>query len=415
MLKFNRAIGWIILLINFNPLLINANNLAKNCQQIGQDGRGALVSQTFLKTILSENINSLFPEKNQHEGDIRQLPKYDIDLYKIVYASIHAGELVHLSGLIVVPKKEGSLSHLQYHHGTMLPYPYGHGEGSLDAPSLYDGNEPKTAEAQYETRLFGNYLGSYGYLMSFPDYAGYAVSEHLEHPYSVNTMLAEQSVDMILAAKAFCQANEIPLNNKLFLAGWSEGGAACVATQKLIEAEYSDQITLTANAPLAGFYYTLPLVKQFLNFTPFLFKDYGEDLDVLIWTSYTINKYSSAPLPTNKLFKYPVNNQMDVLKNRPNSRPRKLYKWLGRKSKKHILQQFEAQCLHNGWTPAAPIFVHHGTNDDIVYYDKNVEIMVNNLNKPTGKVVLRKYKGHDHYSLAFLYLLSIVEDFERFF
>ena len=412
MLKPNRIIFWTCLLYVCIPLVIQANNLTENCQPITQTERGTLVSQTFIKTILAQNINSLFPEKNQHKGDISQLPKYDIDLYNIIYTSIHAGELVQLSGLIIVPKKEGMLPHLQYHHGTMLPYPYGHGEGSLDAPSLYDGNAPKTVEAQYETRLFGNYLGSYGYLMSFPDYSGYAVSEQLEHPYSVNTMLAEQSVDMILATRAFCHANNIILNNQLFLAGWSEGGAACVATQKLIEAEYGDQITVTANAPLAGFYYTLPLVKQFLNFTPLLFKDYGEDLDVLIWTSYTINKYSTDPIPTNKLFKYPVNNQLDVLKNRPTSRPRKLYKWLGRKSKKQILSQFSAQCLHDNWTPIAPIFVHHGTKDDIVYYDKNVEVMVNNLNQRNGKITLRKYEGHNHYSLAFLYLLSMVEDFD---
>ncbi len=52
---------------------------------------------------------------------------------------------------------------------------------------------------------------------------------------------------------------------------------------------------------------------------------------------------------------------------------------------------FRESCLHEGWSPKAPIYVHHGTDDDIVFYDKNVEVMLNNLNEEGGKVMLRKY------------------------
>jgi len=220
MQKSNRNSFWLLFIVSFSmlsliPKRVWANSLEKNSYLKDLDERGILVSHEFIKTIPNENINALFPEKNQYKGDISKLPKYDIDLFRITYSSIHAGKIVQLSGLIVVPKKEGALSHLQYHHGTLLPYPYGHGEGNLDAPSLYDGNAPKTEDAHYEARLFGNYLGSYGYLVSFPDYSGYAISQHLEHPYSVNTMLAEQSADMILATRAFCKAQNIALNQKL--------------------------------------------------------------------------------------------------------------------------------------------------------------------------------------------------------
>jgi len=74
---------------------------------------------------------------------------------------------------------------------------------------------------------------------------------------------------------------------------------------------------------------------------------------------------------------------------------------------------FADNCLHDDWQPIAPIFLHHGTADDIVYYDKNVEVALNNWNQLEGKAILRKYENHDHYSLAFLYLLSMVEDFEK--
>ena len=68
MLKPNRIIFWTCLLYVCIPLVIQANNLTENCQPITQTERGTLVSQTFIKTILAQNINSLFPEKNQHKG-----------------------------------------------------------------------------------------------------------------------------------------------------------------------------------------------------------------------------------------------------------------------------------------------------------------------------------------------------------
>lgn len=64
---------------------------------------------------------------------------------------------------------------------------------------------------------------------------------------------------------------------------------------------------------------------------------------------------------------------------------------LGRKNKKKLTKMFAANCLHNGWQPIAPIFVHHGTADDIVYYDKNVEVALTNWKQLGGKAILRSY------------------------
>ena len=76
----------------------------------------------FIKTITSDEINGLFPETDENEGDISNSPEYDIDLYRINYTSIFLYDIVTLSGLIVVPQKTGPLSHMQYHHGTLYPY-----------------------------------------------------------------------------------------------------------------------------------------------------------------------------------------------------------------------------------------------------------------------------------------------------
>ncbi|MCP4457727.1 MAG: hypothetical protein GY816_06825 [Cytophagales bacterium] len=375
--------------------------------------RGKLISADFINTIKATDIISFFPEAEELEGDLSNLPNHDIDLYRVIYTSIFQNELIELSGLIVVPKSDEPMSHIQYHHGTMLPYPYPKGEGSLDAPSLYNGEKVKEKDSQYETRLFGNYLASYGYLVSLPDYVGYGNTSDYEHCYSVNNRLAEQSVDLILATREFCNEKKIRLNEKLFLSGWSEGGAASVATQKLIESEYAQSITVTANAPLAGFYNVSHYAKKFLTLLPFIWLDFEEDLDVLIWTLYAINEYADGPpVPKEKFFKYEVNDQMDVLIDRPSSRPSKILKFTAGETRKKLVEKFDQNSLVDNWKPIAPIYVHHGTDDNIVYYKKNTEVMVNNLNSNGGKVYLKKYEGHNHYSLALLYLSNMIADFE---
>ncbi len=378
-----------------------------------QDERGKLISYQFINTIPASNINDLYPERLEYEGDVSHLPNYDINLYRILYASLQEDKLVELSGLIVVPITDEPISHMQYHHGTMFPYPFPEGEGSLDAPSLYTGLPTSAYDAQAESRIFGNYLGSYGYLVSMPDYAGYAKSSDLEHPYSVNTLLAEQSVDMILATKEFCAKENIRLDRKLFLSGWSEGAAAAVAVQKLIEVEYLDEIEVTANAPLAGFYNTSYYANLMLNYFPLINEDLGADIDVLIWTLYAMNRFSDDPILNSDLFKFEVNDQLDVLQNRPTSRPSNIVRILTEENRNSMMKSFRKNALAHNWSPKAPIFVHQGTEDDIVFYYTNTEVMVNNLNRNGGDVTLYAYEGHDHYSLVMLYLLKMIEDFEH--
>jgi len=373
--------------------------------------RGKLIRYEWVNTIAASSINELYIERLDYEGDISGLPAYNIDLYKIVYQSIHEDALVELSGLIVVPDRAGEIAHLQYHHGTMFPYPFPEGEGSLDAPSLYDGAPVTEYDAHAEARIFGNYLGSYGYLVSLPDYAGYGASAHLEHPYSVNTELAKQSVDMIIATQQFCEQLNITLNDHLFMAGWSEGAAASVATQHLMQESYPN-LSITANAPLAGFYNLSYYADLMLTFLPGLDLDFGSDLDVLIWTLYTMNKFGLEPLDNDQLFKYSVNRDLDVLTERPSSKPSQLLKFLSNDEKEQFMKSFRYNSLAHGWAPQAPVFVHHGTADDIVYYNNNAALAVDNWNRNGGNAQLYSYANHNHYSLVMLYLLNMIADFD---
>jgi len=252
-------------------------------------------------------------------------------------------------------------------------------------------------------------------LVSLPDYVGYGISDHLEHPYSVNDRLAEQSVDMILATQAFAKEVGIELANGTYLSGWSEGAAAGLATQKLIEQEYqgsevnADNIYIAGNFALAGFYNTVLYSKLFTGLFPLDHSDWGEDLDILLWTLYTINKYSDdQPLDSTSLFKIPAANQLDVLKNRQTSVPAEITPFTI-SDKNRLISKFAKNSLSNDWTPKAPIYIHHGTEDDIVYYPFNTELTVQNLKEKGGNVTLIKYQDHDHYTPAKLFLLDMLE------
>ncbi len=60
--------------------------------------RGKLISSKLVASISKNKINEYFPERKNMKGNIDDLPKYDIDLYKITYNSIYQDKIVELSG-----------------------------------------------------------------------------------------------------------------------------------------------------------------------------------------------------------------------------------------------------------------------------------------------------------------------------
>ncbi|MGQ3890703.1 alpha/beta hydrolase family protein [Legionella sp. CNM-4043-24] len=92
---------------------------------------------------------------------------------------------------------------------------------------------------------FGN---SAGFMTVMPDYLGLGDSALLFHPYIQADTLAGSSVDMILAAKELARLLNYPISDKLYLAGYSEGGfTTMVVFEKLVK-EYPD-LLITAVAP----------------------------------------------------------------------------------------------------------------------------------------------------------------------
>ncbi len=159
-----------------------------------------------------------------------------IAMYKLIYNTTDTqGEPTIASGAMFIPDVPGCDFPVSiYQHGTIFL--------KNEVPSNNNGEA-----------LIGKYMGAFGFVGLLPDYLGLGESPGL-HPYVHADTEASATIDMIRAAKEFCESEDISLNDQLFITGYSQGGHAAMATVYEIETNLSDEFTVTASAPASGPY-----------------------------------------------------------------------------------------------------------------------------------------------------------------
>lgn len=167
-----------------------------------------------------------------------QMLQYDVELFKVNYKTTYKGEEITASGIVVLPATTDSVGIVSFQHGTLV--------AKKTAPSVQPSNSG-------ELILYAA-LASVGFVAVIPDYIGFGSSDEIFHPYYVEEATANAVLDNIRAAKNLARDNEIILNNKLFLAGYSQGGYATMATHKAIETQNLNEFELMASFPAAGGY-----------------------------------------------------------------------------------------------------------------------------------------------------------------
>lgn len=166
--------------------------------------------------------------------------KFDVDIYKVTYETTFKGSDITASGLVVLPKTTQEVGMLSFQHGTIT--------SESDAPSNFS---PSDSEALANALLYGS-VSSSGFITAIPDYVGFGASSAVFHPYYVEEFTASAVVDMIRASAELAAEKNIQFNNRLFLAGYSEGGYATMATHKSIEENTLEGFELIASFPAAG-------------------------------------------------------------------------------------------------------------------------------------------------------------------
>ncbi|MEM6397877.1 MAG: T9SS type A sorting domain-containing protein [Bacteroidota bacterium] len=165
---------------------------------------------------------------------------YGISSYKVIYTGEDPfGDTDTLSGLLVLPQVGDDVLELP-----MLAYMHGTAAAVDQVPS----------EEGVEERFLPYAFAAEGYIAVAPDYLGYGVDSLELHPYVHADTEAKSGRDLLLAAREWLDDQGIGYNDQVFTTGYSQGGHASAALQKLVEADSDSELTITAASHLSGPY-----------------------------------------------------------------------------------------------------------------------------------------------------------------
>jgi pimeloyl-ACP methyl ester carboxylesterase len=288
--------------------------------------------------------------------------------YKLTYRTPDvSGGLIDASGLVCLPApKSGGNPVISYQHGTIF-------QDSEAPSSLGLGTSGEG--------LLGAVLGGLGYIAVLPDYVGYGDSTNELHPYVHAATLASATVNMNRAVRKFIADPAIgaATNGQLFLTGYSEGGYATLATQRLMQQSLAGEFSVTASEAGAGPYDMTRTTQTLLElpnqhqpaYAGFVLKAY----DSIYNTPSQLTHYFSAT------YADAVNSHFDGSFSRD-----QISSALGGAdvaTSTLLNQEFITNYLGSGeaalkahiaendiydWAPAVPTRLFHGRDDDVVPY-----------------------------------------------
>ena len=209
-----------------------------------------------------------------------------------------------------------------------------------------------------------------------PDYLGLGISDGL-HPYQIKEPYGTDVVDILRATKQFSnESDQFQVNDQLFLAGYSEGGYATMATHQIIERDYMDEFDITASFPMAGAYSMSGIMTDIMLaytsygqpfYFPYVLFAYGDSYPSLIppVEDYLLPEYANT-LP--ELFDgmHSGDEINDIMPNIPITimKPDSIESFSVNQN--HPLRLALQENDLYDWTPQSPIYIFHGEADELV-------------------------------------------------
>jgi predicted esterase len=229
------------------PALALATVLAAACGGGGGPSEAEQVAAQRGEVLSESSIGRLTPaqvdEKSAAAGVLAQTGPAlcEVEVRSILHRTIgKEGEAATVSGALLVPG------------GAACPGPF-----PLIAYARGTDRDRMRALADVDDRETGLLMAAFaahGYVVIATDYLGFAQSDYPFHPYLDAQTTANTVIDSIRAARASLAASGVPMTDRLFLAGYSQGGHAAVATHRAIDREQPAGIRVTASGPMAGPY-----------------------------------------------------------------------------------------------------------------------------------------------------------------
>lgn len=203
--------------------------------QVEPSNRGARLSITR-GTIYSKQLLQLLMREIAPELGLTF--RYGAEFYGVSYETITPiGDKTIATGVICLPIDcPEPLGVMSVQHGTIVL--------KSDAPSK-SGNSSEALIC-----LAG---AGMGYVSVMTDYLGLGESPGY-HPYCHAGSEATAAIDLLRTAGVLCAEKKLVPSDRLFLAGYSQGGHATMALQREIETRYNEEFNIVASAPMAGPY-----------------------------------------------------------------------------------------------------------------------------------------------------------------
>lgn len=330
--------------------------------------------RTVTKDDLAAELANLAPVLKLFKSMVSSLIGVDIHVTEIVYTTTGPdGKAMEASGIIAYPEGLKSYDHiLSIQHGTC---------DIADAPTN------KVFPAEMAPAATENAV------VVMADYIGYGVSEtaDLQHPYMHKELTGSTCADMIKAAEEYLsrQENGVPWSNGngIRLLGYSQGGAATVATMLELESrgEKDRIIEVLAGAgpyDLPGFFNELCQKEYYskAGFIPFVLRGlvFGDRLKVSpsnVYSQEVITNGYDKKFDSTQLSSWHVMLGGDIHKIiHPDFFAAPNYN--GNKDVKTIMASMESNSIMNSQAPSSvsKLHLYHSPTDDTVPYANSVAL-----------------------------------------
>ncbi|NPA12717.1 MAG: hypothetical protein GXO45_01885 [Aquificae bacterium] len=285
----------------------------------GSGGTSALLDAQLVAKLSSDDVNKMLSSSSSSlvaglspvsSGVAGVLPTqpFGILIFKVLYLTTdEEGNTVEASGIVAFPDPETLPSGftpavVSDQHGTIFT--------DKEAPSNVVVEDIKKlisgqTDVSATFKLIVYYTGKLGFTVSMPDYIGYGASVDHYHTYMMENPLANSSIDLLKAVVELAQTSKIPIRKEVYLAGYSEGGYATMATAKKLQ-EDSQGFTVKGVFPMAGVYDLETLGMGIISSPTMVFPPYP---------AYVVYAYSKAYPDVNlsEVFNPPFDTQMDSL------------------------------------------------------------------------------------------------------
>ncbi|WP_299755965.1 alpha/beta fold hydrolase [uncultured Pontibacter sp.] len=282
--------------------------------------------------------------------------KYGVSVYRLIYTTTYQGRDIQASGLVCVPQNmEVPAPVISAQHGTIFT--------EKEAPSNFEGM------SGFE--LFA----SAGYVTLIPDYIGFGASKDLFHPYYDQKHSALAVVDLIKAAKSFYKQQQVPVSDKLFLVGYSEGGYVTLAAQKEIETNPEHGLQVTASAAGAGGYDLVEMLGGIKTGQSYAYPAYLayvlQSYNITNGWNRALSEFFQEPYASRLPGLFDGNKSGSAINRELTTNPnnlfnQKFYADLQQDEAEQVLKQALYANSFYDWAPQSPTRLYHGTTDNIV-------------------------------------------------